>query len=59
VQICDKSFDMGLFGVGIAICTLAGAGGVLAVAVPGTLVGGKSVADVVKAYAKQWRARPE
>jgi hypothetical protein len=55
VQICDQTFQLGLFGVGVAICSLAGAGGVLSVAIPGVISGGKPVADVIKAYLRQNR----
>jgi hypothetical protein len=49
LQICDKAFDVGLFGVGVTICVLAGAGGDFAVGVPGALIGRKVVADVISA----------
>jgi hypothetical protein len=53
VQICDGAFGMGLFGIGVTICSLAGAGGLLAAAIPGAMIGGKPVVDVVKAFAKR------
>jgi hypothetical protein len=53
VQICDKAFDIGLFGIGVTTCLLAGAGGVLAVAIPGAMVGGKPVVEVFKAWARR------
>jgi len=60
VQICDKAFDMGLFGIGVTICCLAGTGGILAGAIPGAMVGGKPVVEVIKAYAKQQgHSKPE
>jgi hypothetical protein len=62
VQICDRSFEMGLFGIGVTICLLAGTGGILAAAIPGAMVGGKPVVDVIKVYAKvpkPERERPE
>jgi hypothetical protein len=43
---------MGLFGIGVSICLLAGTGGLLAAAIPGAMVGGKPVVDVIKAFAK-------
>jgi hypothetical protein len=52
VQICEKSFGLGLFTLGAAVCSLAGASGVLAAIVPGVLVGGKSVVDALKAWSK-------
>lgn len=52
VQICDRSFEMGLFGIGVTICLLAGTGGILAAAIPGAMVGGKPIVDVIKAYNK-------
>jgi hypothetical protein len=33
VEICDKTLDMGLFGVGIGLCQLAGVSGLAAVGV--------------------------
>jgi hypothetical protein len=52
VQICGDVFKMGLFTLGLSLCSLAGSGGVLAAIVPGVLVGGKPVADVLKAWSK-------
>jgi hypothetical protein len=56
VQICDKAFDkaiksvdIGLFGIGVTICVLAGAGGDFAVGVPGALIGGRVVTDLINA----------
>jgi hypothetical protein len=43
---------MGLFGIGVTICLLAGTGGILAAAIPGAMVGGKPIVDVIKAYNK-------
>jgi len=51
VQICRQSALMMLFGIGVATCSLAGAGGVLAVGISGALVGGKPVVDAIKAVA--------
>jgi hypothetical protein len=58
VQICDKAYDMSLFLLGFGICSLAGAGGSLAVIVPGALVGGKSVSDAIKAYFQSLGPKP-
>jgi hypothetical protein len=55
VRICDRTFQLGLFGVGVVICSLAGAGGILSAAIPGAMLGGKPVADVIKAYLKHNR----
>jgi hypothetical protein len=60
VQACDKAFDKALkaidvgalFGIGVAICSLAGADPNLGVAISGAMVGGKHVVDVIKALAK-------
>jgi hypothetical protein len=49
VQICEKAYDMWLFGLGISICSLAGSDGQLAVVVSSALVGGKPVAGAIKA----------
>jgi hypothetical protein len=49
VQICEKAYDMWLFGLGVSICSLAGSDGQLAVVVSGALVGGKPVAGAIKA----------
>jgi hypothetical protein len=51
-RICDQAFQMGLFGVGVVMCSLAGAGGPLSALIPGAMVGGKSVAAAVKAWRK-------
>jgi hypothetical protein len=52
IQICDKAYDVGLFTLGAGVCWLAGAGGELAAIVPGVLVGGKPVVEVLKAWSK-------
>jgi hypothetical protein len=49
VSICDASWGMALFGIGVGICFLAGASGPLAVVIPGAMVGGKPVVEVIKA----------
>jgi hypothetical protein len=41
-EIVTKTFDMGLFATAVGICSMAGAGGKLAVAVSAALVGGKA-----------------
>jgi hypothetical protein len=46
VQICSKAYDMGLFGIGVAISSLAG--NPLAIAIPGVIVGGKPVLEAIK-----------
>jgi hypothetical protein len=66
VQFCNgvldralKSVDIALFSTGVAICTLAGADANPAVAVPGAMVGGRAVADVIKAFAKRPHTKSE
>ena len=46
--ILAKTFDMGLFTTAVGICSMAGAGGNMAVAVSAVLVGGKPVAQALK-----------
>jgi hypothetical protein len=58
VEICSKAYDAGLFASCVAVCCLAGAGGPLAVAVSGALVGGKPVVDALKHVAKTFRRPP-
>jgi hypothetical protein len=64
VQVCDKvvdtalkGVDLALFGIAVHICTQAGARPDLSVGIPGVWFGGKSVADVIKAYLKR-ESRP-
>jgi hypothetical protein len=52
-QICNQTFQLGLFGVAVTICSIAGAGGILSAAIPGAMLGGKPVADVIKACLKR------
>ena len=53
VEICKSAFDMGLFGVGVGICSLAGASGALAVIIPGVIAGGKPVLEAITAMFKR------
>ncbi len=46
--ILTKTFDMGLFTTAVSICSMAGAGGRMAVAVSAVLVGGKPAAQALK-----------
>jgi len=46
--ILTKTFDMGLFTTAVGICSMAGAGGKMSVAVSAVLVGGKPVAQALK-----------
>lgn len=46
--IITKTFDMGLFTTAVGICSMAGAGGKMSVAVSAVLVGGKPVAQALK-----------
>jgi hypothetical protein len=52
-KICEKTYDMGLFGSAVAICSMAGAGGKLAVIASAALIGGKSVTNVLKEVARK------
>jgi hypothetical protein len=57
-QICERAFDMALFCSAVGVCTLAGAGGPLSVSIPGAMVGGKPVVDVIKAVARSFAGKP-
>ena len=46
--ILTKTFDMGLFTTAVGVCSMAGAGGKMAVAVSAVLVGGKPAAQALK-----------
>ncbi len=46
-------FDMGLFLTGLSVCSALQASGPLVAAICGTIVGGKQIADVVIAVAKE------
>jgi hypothetical protein len=47
-----EAFDMALFVGGLGLCTMLGAGGVVAASICGALVGGKRVADVIVTIGK-------
>jgi len=49
VEICDRAFDLALFTLGVGVCCMAGAGGVVAAAVSGAVVKGQPVVDAIKA----------
>jgi hypothetical protein len=51
-SICDRTFNIGLFAGGLSICAAAGVLGVGTAITVGALVGGKNVADSLKALAK-------
>jgi hypothetical protein len=53
-SICNRAFNIGLFAGGLSICAAAGALGVGAASIVtvGALVGGKNVAETLKALAK-------
>jgi hypothetical protein len=51
-QICERTFEMGLFISAVGVCSLAGAGGWVSVAISGALVGGKPVVDAIKSIGK-------
>jgi hypothetical protein len=53
-QICERAFEMGLFASAVGVCSLAGAGGSLSVAVSGALIGGKPVVDAIKSVGKSF-----
>jgi hypothetical protein len=48
VRICDSAFNMGMFALGVTVCSMVGSGGTVAVAVSAALVGGKSVAEALR-----------
>src|SRR6266446_639536 len=52
-EICTKAYDASLFVSCVSLCSLAGCGGVAAVAVSGVLVGGKPVIDALRALPKR------
>ena len=47
-----ETFDIALFLSALGVCTMFGAGGVVAATICGALVGGKRVTDAIKAVAK-------
>jgi hypothetical protein len=51
-EICDLTFRFGLFGAGLGLCVLAGAGGPLSALIPGAMFGGKPVVEAIKAWRK-------
>jgi hypothetical protein len=53
-KICARTYDMGLFATAVGVCSLAGAGGPMAVAISAAFVGGKPVADAFKDIAKKF-----
>lgn len=53
-KICDRAFDMGLFATAVSICSMAGAGGKVAVAVSAALVGGKQLGTALKGLKGLW-----
>jgi hypothetical protein len=53
VEICNKSFDAGLFVSCVGLCSLAGCGGQLAVLVSGVLVAGRPVVEALRALPKK------
>jgi hypothetical protein len=52
--ICARTFDLGLFASSVAICSMAGAGGKLAVSLSAALVGGKPVRDALKGLSRKF-----
>ncbi len=49
ISICNRSLPLGLFGVALALCSLAGDPGTTAIVVSGAVAGGQPVADALKA----------
>jgi hypothetical protein len=45
---------MGMFGTAVTICSLAGAGGKIAVAVSAALIAGKKLGDALKGLKGLW-----
>jgi hypothetical protein len=54
-KICEKACDMGLFGLAVSICSLAGSGGKMAVAVSAAMIGGKQLSDALKGFKGIWK----
>jgi restriction endonuclease len=53
-KICERTFDMGLFATAVSICSMAGAGGKVTVAVSAALVGGKQLGTALKGLKGLW-----
>jgi hypothetical protein len=53
-QICERTYDMGMFAAAVAICAMAGAGGQLAVIISAALVGSKAAGNALKKLAKKF-----
>lgn len=54
-RICERAFDVGLFATAVSICSMAGSGGKIAVAVSAALVGGKKLTDALKGLKGLWK----
>jgi hypothetical protein len=52
-DICSNTYNLALFTGAVTVCSLAGAGGNIGVAVAAAVTGGKPVIDAVKAIAKK------
>jgi len=52
--VCQSTYNMGLFATAVGVCSLAGAGGKMAVGVSAAMVGGKSVVDAIKGLGKKF-----
>jgi hypothetical protein len=52
-KICNKGLDAAIFMSCVGLCSLVGAGGAIAVAVSGALVGGKTVVEALKALPRK------
>ncbi len=53
-KICERALDMGLFAIAVSICSMAGSGGKVAVAVSAALVGGKQLGTALKGLKGLW-----
>ena len=53
-KICERAYDSALFGLAVTICSMAGSGGKVAVAVSAALVGGKQFGDAIRGLKGLW-----
>jgi restriction endonuclease len=54
-KIMQSAYDMSMFGTAVGICSMAGSGGKVAVAVSAALVGGKRLGDALKGLKGLWQ----
>lgn len=50
ITICERSFDSGLFALGVMLCYYAGAGGPISAVIAATVVKGQPIIDALKAW---------